>query len=139
MGCRRVAGDGKGSATMARRALWSAARRICRRLPVGRRLLFLRLSALGMAADVLYRRIAGITGHLRAPSCERIGSLEENTSRDLEPARSRDCFPLEIIHLSGAPDDDDELCLARNPGHVSDPAQTRLGVQSAKGGARHCV
>src|SRR5258708_24807523 len=124
---------------MARRSGGLAPRGVCSRLNARCDLLLPRLSALGLAADVLYWRIAGIAGHLRTSPGEGIRGLAENAPRNLEPTRSRDCFPLETVHLSCAFDDDDELRLARNPGYVPDAAQTCMAFQSSEGGGRDRV
>src|SRR5258708_9512842 len=124
---------------MARRSGGLAPRGVCSTLCARGDLLFPRFSALGLAADVLYWRIAGITGHLRTSPGEGIRGLAENAARNLEPTRSRDCFPLETVYLSCALDDDDELRLARNPGYVPDAAQTCVAFQSSEGGGRDRV
>src|SRR5258707_6305910 len=124
---------------MARRIVGLASRGVCSRLYARGDLLFPRLSALGLAADVLYWGIAGITGHLRTSPGEGSGGLAENAPRNLEPTRSRDCLPLETVYLSCAFDDDDELRLARNPGYVPDAAQTCVAFQSSEGGGRDRV
>src|SRR5258707_12665073 len=124
---------------MARRIVGLASRGVCSRLYARGDLLFPRLSALGLAADVLYWRIAGLTGHLRTSPGEGIRGLAENAPRNLEPTRSRDCFPLETGHLSCAFDDDDELRLARHPGYVPDAAQTCVAFQSSEGCGRDRV
>src|SRR6266566_8429949 len=128
MGGGRLTGDGEGAAAIAWRAVGPATGRIRRWLSIGGGLLLFYLSALGLAADVLYWRFAGLARYLCSPAGERVRGLEKDPSRELESVGSRHRLALEVVYLSCAVDDDDELRLTWHPGHVPDAAQTAMGV-----------
>src|SRR5260370_204444 len=91
-----------------------------------------------MASYVFHRRTARPAGAFRALQSERIGSVAEDSSDELEQFGPRDLLPLEIVSLFDPLDDDDELCLARHAGYVSNlpPAPVGNGSDPARGD--HC-
>src|SRR5260370_17726473 len=80
-----------------------------------------------MASYVFHRRTARPAGAFRALQSERIGSVAEDSSNELEQFGPRDLLPLEIVSLFDPLDDDDELCLARHAGYVSNLPPAAMG------------
>src|SRR5204863_6198634 len=103
-----LAGNGESPAKVSWRAFRIASGGLRGWLSVGGSLLLLRLSALGMAANVLYRRLTCFARHLCSPSSQRVGGLEKDPSRELGRTWSRNSLKLETVSLPGAAYDEDE-------------------------------
>src|SRR5208337_4709673 len=94
------------------------------------------LSALGLASDVLYRRLAGDARTIHTQQGQRIGGVAP------EPHRLGNLWPgdrpeLATVPVHGAAHDVHEFHVARDPGHVPhlpDPAKT---FPAAYGGRDH--
>src|SRR5260370_35687903 len=91
-----------------------------------------------MASYVFHRRTARPAGAFRALQSERIGSVAEDSSDELEQFGPRDLLPLEIVSLFDPLDDDDELCLARHAGYVSNLPPAAMGNGSDPARGDHC-
>src|ERR1700686_568703 len=128
MGRGCVAGNGEGPAKSERHAVGTAAGRLCRGLSAGRHLLLLCFSALGLAAFVLHRRASRFTRAICSLQGQRIGSLEEDSTRDLGSTWPQYRFALEAFHLPDAVADDDELCFPRHTGHVPYVSRAPVGL-----------
>src|SRR5581483_4075608 len=117
-GRRRIACHGKGPATAARNAFRASSGRLRGRQPSRCPGLLLSLPALGLAAPLLPRRFARAARLVRSLPRQRIGSLATNPRKNLERTRPRYCLALEAVSVPYAPDEHDELCVARYPGYV---------------------
>src|SRR5689334_10046617 len=132
MGCRRLAGDGESAEAPSWRAVRTAAGGVRDGLSAGGRLLFLRFSALGLAADVFHRWLAGAARDLRAHAGARVGGVAAHATQGLEQPWPRNRVALEAVRLPYAANGRNELRLSRHAGHVSDIPAARLGILSAK-------
>src|SRR5258708_38979195 len=125
-------------ASASRVSLRTAAAGLRSRLPSRCRLFLLRISPLGMASHVFHRRTARSAGAFRALQSERIRSMAEDSPNELEQSGPRDLLPLEIVSLFDTVDDDDELCLARHAGYVSNFPPAPVGNGSDPARRDHC-
>src|ERR1041385_1976815 len=109
------------------------------RLPPRRDRVLLRLPALGLAPALLHRRAPGAAGHLRPLAGERVRGVAQDPAPRLGLAGTGDRLPLEALPLPHGADDDDELRLARDPGHVSHVPATGLGLHAGPARRAHRV
>ena len=133
MGRRRVARDGEGAGSPARRALRIPAGGLRGRQPARRPVFLLRVPALGLASDVLHRRNPGAARALRALVRQGIRGLGADAASRLGRVRPRPGVAPAALSLPVRADDDDELRLAWHAGHVSDVPQARLEFHARSG------
>src|ERR1044071_1983882 len=137
MGCGCFIGYGKSATALA----WSFVRLFAGGLrgglSVGGLLLFLCISKVGLAANVYHRGVAGFAGNFRALSCEGIRYLGKHAPRELARAGAGNHVKLEAVSLSHRVDDDDELCIAWDSGHVPDFPERAARIHY-KGGCNYC-
>src|SRR6266542_6177896 len=132
MGRRRITGDGESAERTARSSLRTSAGRLRTRLSARGNCILRRVSALGMAADVLHRRTAGAPRRFRPNARSGVGSLEGNPSDELDGNGPRDSLELEAVPLSHCADGGNEPGVAWNAGHVSDLRPARVGLHAAR-------
>ena len=124
MGRRRIAGDGKGSAAMARRPLRASTGGICGGESAG-----------GIGVSLLFPHL-GWPCSFSSGDCRRCwpstcdsacGSRRcgNGGAKRLEIAGHQHPLPLAALRLSRAAHDDDESFIARNAGYVPDTPQMR--------------
>src|SRR5258705_14004496 len=90
-----------------------------RRLSPRRLLFLLRVPPLGMASDVFHRRPPRAAGVVRSIPGEGVRGLGAHAAPGLGEPRPRHSISLETVPVHLAPDDDDELRLARDAGPLS--------------------
>ena len=94
--------------------------------------------ALGLASDVLHRRLARAADAFHPRQSKRERSMEGHRRKEnkLERVFSRGCLKLEALRLSGRTDHDNEFHVARNARPVPDAAPEAAPFQHARHGHR---
>src|SRR5689334_6366203 len=75
---------------------------------------------MGLASNVFYRRPARFIGTFRPLPGKGIGGMAKNAPRELVGIGPGHRFKMAAFPLSHGTDDDDELCVTRHAGYVSD-------------------
>src|SRR5947207_13451849 len=138
VGRSRLGGHGESSAAFAGRVVRVAARRLRGGIFTGCHLFFDCAAAVGLATDVLHWWVAGAVSVICAREGEGIRGVEGNSPRKLERPRPWHRFALEAVRLSDTIDDDDELHLPWNAGHVSNFLGALLGIRSGAANDGNC-
>src|SRR6266550_5937109 len=139
MGSRRLTRDGESTDAQPRSVVRPAAGGIRDRISAGSGLLFLCISALGLAADVFHWRIARAPGVVRPLPRRGIGGLAADASQGLEQPGPQHRVALETVSVSHTADGRHELRVPWNTGHVSDVPPARLGILAAEARRTHCL
>ena len=119
VGGRCFAGDGISSDQVARNFEWNFAEWLFDRLFTGGDCRTIFVAALGMAADVLDRRVARASGAVYKKQSSGVRSVEATPRGFYRGSVASGCRVVAKISVSGPADDVHDIPVARNAGFVS--------------------